>query len=74
MPLVRKAGRSRVLKAAVNPMSAVVEPGMHNFVALEQTDQIAAIKQLAAAEMSAYVIAAVTRLSVEQINRILGKS
>lgn len=47
------------------------DPGMVNFIALSHSDQLAAIKQLAAAGMGEYAVAAATRLSVEEVRRIL---
>ena len=55
-------------------MNAHVDAGMWHFQALSHTDQIAAIKQLAHQGMSPYAIAAATRLSVEEVKRILGAS
>jgi hypothetical protein len=53
-------------------MSVVIDdPGMRNFLALDHADQAAAIKQLATAGMGDYAIAAATRLSVEEVRRIL---
>jgi 2-keto-3-deoxy-6-phosphogluconate aldolase len=52
-------------------MSAVIDPGMRHFQALNQPDQIAAIRQLATSGMGDYAIAAATRLSVEQVRSIL---
>jgi hypothetical protein len=49
------------------------DPRMRHFVALPHADQVAAIKQLANS-VSPYVIAAATRLSVEEIKRIVGAS
>jgi hypothetical protein len=71
MPLVLTACRGCFLKAATAHMSAVVGPGMRNFLALGHADQIAAIKQLATSGMGEYAIAAATRLSVEEVRRIL---
>lgn len=52
-------------------MSAVIDPGLRNFLALSHADQLAAMKQLAASGMGEYAIAAATRLSVEEVRRIL---
>lgn len=52
-------------------MSAVIDPGMRNFMTLEHSEQITAIKQLAALEIGEYAIAAATRLSVEEVRRII---
>ena len=55
-------------------MSVKIDPGMRNFVALGHADQIVAIKHLAHQGMSPYAIAAATRLSVEEVKRIMGAS
>lgn len=48
------------------------DPGMQNFVALDHTDQVTSIKQLATGSgMGEYAIAAATRRSVEEVRRIL---
>jgi hypothetical protein len=49
----------------------IADPGMRNFLSLEHSDQIAAIKQLADSGMGDYAVAAATRLSVEEVRRIL---
>jgi hypothetical protein len=54
-------------------MNTVIDPGMRNFLALNHAQQIAAVKQLVTLRMGEYAIAAATRLSVEEVRRILNE-
>jgi hypothetical protein len=48
-------------------------PELANFLRLTRAEQAAVIRQLAAAGMSDWALAHASRLSVEQIRRILGR-
>jgi hypothetical protein len=52
--------------------SAHIAPELQNFVALSREQQAAAIRRMATTGWSEYSIAQATRLSVEQVRRILG--
>jgi hypothetical protein len=62
-PPVEHAGRQG--------LAASVPPELLHFIALTQAEQTAAICRLAAQGLSERGIAAATRLSVEQIRRVL---
>ena len=49
------------------------DPRMHHFESMARDDQATAIRSMAASGMSELALSAATRLSVEQIRRVLGE-